>query len=142
MSGETQLSALLSSMRPELHPGEYVFTSTPDAVVPEGAAPVVTVAEEEGLTMVLRKQDADRLGLGYDYVAGWITLRVHSALEAVGLTAAVSATLAHGGLSCNVVAGFYHDHLFVPNDSADQAVTLLEDLAQQAHAGPGHPAAG
>ena len=56
-------------MRPELHPGEYVFTSIPDAVVPAGAAPVVTVAEEEGLTMVLRKQDADRLGLGYDYVA-------------------------------------------------------------------------
>ena len=142
MSGETQLSALLSSMRPELHPGEYVFTSTPDAVVPEGAAPVVTVAEEEGLTMVLRKEDADRLGLGYDYVAGWITLRVHSALEAVGLTAAVSAALAREGVSCNVVAGFYHDHLFVPHDSAAQAVRLLEDLAQRAHAGLGDPTGG
>ena len=92
--------------------------------------------------MVLRKEHADRLGLEYDYVAGWITLRVHSALEAVGLTAAVSATLANGGLSCNVVAGFYHDHLFVPHDSAGQAVKLLEDLVQQAHARLGHPAAG
>ena len=126
-------------MHPELHPGEYVFTSTPDAAVPAGAAPVVTVAEEEGLTMVLRKKDADRLGLGYDYVAAWITLRVHSALEAVGLTAAVSAALAHEGLSCNVVAGFYHDHLFVPHDSAAQAVKLLEDLAEHARAGLGHP---
>ena len=139
MAGETQLSALLSSMRPELHPGEYVFTSTPDAAVPAGAAPVVTVAEEEGLTMVLRKKDADSLGLGYDYVAAWITLRVHSALEAVGLTAAVSAALAREGMSCNVVAGFYHDHLFVPHDSAAQAVKLLEDLAEQARAGLGHP---
>jgi hypothetical protein len=129
-------------MRPELHPGEYVFTSTPDAVVPAGTAPVVTVAEEEGLTMVLRKEDADRLGLGYDYVAGWITLRVHSALEAVGLTAAVSAVLAREGLSCNVVAGFYHDHLFVPHDSAAQAGRLLEDLAREAHAGLGHPTGG
>ena len=142
MAGETQLSALLGSMRPELHSGEYVFTSTPDAAVPAGVAPVVTVAEEEGLTLVLRKEHADRLGLEYDYVAGWITLRVHSALEAVGLTAAVSATLANGGLSCNVVAGFYHDHLFVPHDSADQAVKMLEDLVQQAHARLGHPAAG
>ena len=129
-------------MRPELHPGEYVFTSTRDPAVPASVTPVVTVAEEEGLTMVLRKEHADRLGLEYDYVAGWITLRVHSALEAVGLTAAVSATLANKGLSCNVVAGFYHDHLFVPHDRADQAVKLLEDLVQQAHARLGHPAAG
>ena len=131
MAGETQLSALLGSMRPELHPGEYVFTSTPDAAVPAGVAPVVTVREEEGLTMVVPKEHADRLGLEYDYVAGWITLRVHSALEAVGLTAAVSAALANRGISCNVVAGFYHDHLFVPHDSADQAVKLLEDLVQR-----------
>jgi hypothetical protein len=142
LAGETKLSALLGSMRPELHSGEYVFTSTPDAAVPAGVAPVVTVAEEEGLTMVLRKKDADRLGLGYDYVAGWITLRVHSALEAVGLTAAVSAALAREGVSCNVVAGFYHDHLFVPHDSAAQAVRLLEDLAQRAHAGLGNPTGG
>ena len=142
MAGETQLSALLSSMSPELHSGEYVFTSNPDAAVPAGAAPVVTVAEEEGLTMVLRKKDADRLGLGYDYVAGWITLRVHSALEAVGLTAAVSAALAREGVSCNVVAGFYHDHLFVPHDSAAQAVRLLEDLALRAHARLGNPTGG
>jgi hypothetical protein len=75
-------------------------------------------------------------------VAGWITLRVHSALEAVGLTAAVSAALAREGVSCNVVAGFYHDHLFVPHDSAAQAVRLLEDLAQRAHARLGNPTGG
>ncbi|WP_406430854.1 ACT domain-containing protein [Streptomyces sp. NBC_00631] len=142
MAGETHLSALLSGMRPELHAGGYVFVSIPGAAIPAGVAPVVTVAEEEGLTLVLRKEDADRLGLGYEYVAGWITLRVHSSLEAVGLTAAVSEVLTRAGLSCNVVAGFYHDHLFVPHDSAALAVRLLEDLARESHAGPGRPAAG
>ncbi|WP_438485374.1 ACT domain-containing protein [Streptomyces sp. S186] len=140
MAGETQLSALLSGMRPELHPGEYVFVSTPAGAIPDGVAPVVTVAEEEGLTLVLRRQDADRLGLGYDYVAGWITLRVHSSLEAVGLTAAVSAVLTRAGISCNVVAGFYHDHLFVPYDSAAVAVQLLEGLARESCAGHGETA--
>lgn len=142
MSGETQLSVLLSSMRPQLHAGEYVFASIADTAIPAGAAPVATVAEEEGLTLVLPKAEADRLGLGYEYVAGWITLRVHSSLEAVGLTAAVSDVLARSGLSCNVVAGFYHDHLFVPHDSATLAVKLLEDLARKSDTRAGHPAAG
>jgi len=91
-----------------------VFTVAPDGCVPAGVRPVVTVAEEEGLTLVLSRQDADRTGLADDYVAGWITLRVHSALESVGLTAAVAEALARVGISCNVVAGFHHDHLFVP----------------------------
>lgn len=136
MTGETRLSELLGSMQPELHPGQYVFTSTPGTAIPPGAAPVVTVMESEGLTLVLNKDQADSVGLGYDYVAGWITLRVHSALEAVGLTAAVSATLAEAGLSCNVVAGFYHDHLFVPHESAAKAVALLEALAAKSRADP------
>lgn len=92
---------------------------------------VVTVAEEEGLTLVLPQQEADAAGLAYEYVAGWITLRVHSALEAVGLTAAVARELAAAGLSCNVVAGFHHDHLFVPYERVADAVALLEDLARR-----------
>lgn len=140
MPGETRLSELLGSMQPELHPGQYVFTSTPGTAIPPGAAPVVTVMEPEGLTLVLHKEHADSLGLGYDYVAGWITLRVHSALEAVGLTAAVSATLAQAGLSCNVVAGFHHDHLFVPYESGADAVQVLEALAAKSRFDP--PAGG
>lgn len=130
MAGESDLRKLLSGMRPELDPGRYAFT-TVDGGVPSGVTPVVTVAEREGLTLVVRQEEADEAGLSYDYVAGWITLRVHSALEAVGLTAAVSKELAVAGLSCNVVAGFYHDHLFVPYESADAAVAVLEDLARR-----------
>ncbi|MFG2023685.1 ACT domain-containing protein [Streptomyces sp. NPDC048825] len=127
MTGESDLRKLLSGMRPTLNPGRYVFT-TVEGGVPSGVTPVVTVAEQEGLTLVVRLEEADAVGLEYEYVAGWITLRVHSALEAVGLTAAVARELADAGLSCNVVAGFHHDHLFVPYEHAAQAVAVLEDL--------------
>ena len=129
MAGESDLRRLLAGLRPELDPGQYVFTTVGHGHVPAGVTPVVTVAEEEGLTLVLRREEADRAGLGYDYVAGWITLRVHSALQAVGLTAAVAAELAAAGTSCNVVAGFHHDHLFVPHGRAREAVRVLRDLA-------------
>ncbi|WP_169946534.1 ACT domain-containing protein [Microbispora sp. H11081] len=134
MTGETDLRTLLATMRPELNPGRYVFT-TVGRDLPPGVRPVVTVAEEEGLTAVLPQLEADAAGLAYDYVAGWITLRVHSALDAVGLTAAVAQALAAAGLSCNVVAGFHHDHLFVPYDRAGEAVEVLESLAR--HGGNG-----
>ncbi|WP_129767879.1 ACT domain-containing protein [Streptomyces sp. L-9-10] len=136
MTGESDLRKLLSGMRPQLNPGRYVFTTVDGggapAGVPAGVTPVVTVAEQEGLTLVVRLEDADTAGLPYDYVAGWITLRVHSALEAVGLTAAVARELADTGLSCNVVAGFHHDHLFVPYERAAEAVAALEALAHRA----------
>jgi hypothetical protein len=70
-------------------------------------------------------------GLEYHFTAAWITLRVHSALDAVGLTAAVSLALTDAGISCNVVAGFHHDHLFVPHTRAADAVRVLEALAAE-----------
>jgi uncharacterized protein len=129
VTGETDLQTLLSGMRPELNPGRYVFTMA-EGGVPSGVTPVVTVAEQEGLTLVVPQADADAAGMAYDYVAGWITLRVHSALAAVGLTAAVSRALADAGLSCNVVAGFHHDHLFVPYEQAEQAMDVLQHLSR------------
>ncbi|MET9625465.1 ACT domain-containing protein [Streptomyces sp. NPDC006464] len=128
MSAERDLSRLLAGMSPELDPGRYVFTTVPGPV-PPGITPLVTVTEPEGLTLVLRQEDADRAALPYDYVAGWITLRVHSALDAVGLTAAVSRALAEAGLSCNVVAGYHHDHLFVEHERAEGALAVLRALS-------------
>lgn len=115
-------------MRPVLNPGRYVYCTLP-ARVPPGMRPVVTVTEPEGVTVVVPQEEADSLGLRYEYVAAWITLQIHSALEAVGLTAAVAECLAQAGISCNVVAGFHHDHLFVTADDADRAVRALEELA-------------
>lgn len=117
----------MSDLRPQLNEGRYVFTTVAEGV-PLGVAPVATVVEPEGLTLVLTEDDAQAAGLAYDYVAAWITLLVDSTLEEVGLTAAFSARLAAAGISCNVVAGFHHDHLFVPHDRAAEAIALLEAI--------------
>lgn len=135
MSGERDLRTLLSGMRPELHEGTYVFCTVDAATVPAGTAPVATVLEPEGLTLVLRQEDADAAGLAYDYTAGWITLRIHSALDAVGLTAAFASELGAHGLSCNVIIGYHHDHLFVAADRAAEAVAVLEGLAARSAQG-------
>ncbi|WP_109781921.1 ACT domain-containing protein [Streptomyces sp. CG 926] len=129
MMAERDLKRLLSGMRPELLDERYVFTTVEGVEVPAGLRPAATVREPEGLTLVLRQEEADAAGLPYDYVAGWITLRVHSALDAVGLTAAFATELGAHGLSCNVIAGYHHDHLFVAADRAQEAVAVLEDLA-------------
>ncbi|WP_250290505.1 ACT domain-containing protein [Streptomyces atroolivaceus] len=131
MRGERDLRTLLHGMRPELRPGRYVYVTVPGGDVPRSVTPVVTVSEQEGLTLVVQEAQAVAAGLDHHFVAGWITLRVHSALEAVGLTAAVSLALTDVGISCNVVAGFHHDHLFVPYARAAEAVRVLEALAAE-----------
>lgn len=133
MAGETALTTLLRSMSPELNKGDYVFCSLTDASVLKGIEVVGSFREREGLTVILERQQAEALGLTFDYVAAWITLNVHSALEAVGLTAAFATALGQAGISCNVVAGFYHDHLFVAKDDAAKALSVLRDLASNAH---------
>lgn len=127
MIGETELSALLAGLAPTLADGEFVFVTNPDWSYGDGADlhPVAAVTEEEGLTLVIPRADADRARLAYDAVFRRITLRVHSSLEAVGLTAAVADRLARAGISANVVAGFYHDHVFVAADRAEYALTCL-----------------
>ena len=79
--------------------------------------------------MVVEKDVADGAGLEYDFVAAMITLRVRSRLDAVGLTAVVSSLLAKSGISCNVMAGYFHDHLFVPVERAEEALDLLRRLS-------------
>ncbi|WP_405004365.1 ACT domain-containing protein [Kitasatospora purpeofusca] len=128
MAGERDLATLLRDLRPELNPGRYVYCTLPTKV-PAGLRPVATVAEPEGVTAVVAQEEADALGLRYEYVAAWITLRIHSALEAVGLTAAVATRLAEEGLSCNVVAGYHHDHLFVAADDAERVLRALKELS-------------
>lgn len=127
-AGERDLTALLAGLSPRLHEGAYVFTTVAGAV-PSRADAVVVVDEDEGRTLVVRRERADELGLPYAFVAAWITLQVYSALDAVGLTATVSRALTAAGISANVVAGFHHDHVFVPYDRAGEAVDVLRALA-------------
>ncbi|MBO1266549.1 N-acetyltransferase [Arthrobacter cavernae] len=129
MAGESDLKTLLESLHPVVRDGDYVYALWPHGKPLEGAVEAA-VREAEGLTVVLRREEADRLGLRYDFVATWITLQIHSALEAVGLTAAVSTALTAAGISCNVLAGFHHDHLLVPAGQSGRAMDVLALLGR------------
>ncbi|WP_249041068.1 ACT domain-containing protein [Marilutibacter maris] len=133
--GDRDLGRMLATLRADAREGEFVFVTVPGgAPRPAWAALAeATVAEAEGLSCVLRRADADAHGLDYGFSAAWLSLRAHSALDAVGLTAAVSTALARHGIACNVVAGFHHDHLLVPADRLDAARDALAELAA-AHA--------
>ena len=129
MAGEKDLGKLLRTMKPELQRGDYVFCLVKDlSTIPPGEA-VLIFKEKEGITVIVSKELADKLGLSYSFVAAWITLTVHSSLEAVGLTAAFSKALAENGISCNVVAAFYHDHLFVRQKDSAKAMEILNGLS-------------
>jgi hypothetical protein len=129
MSGETDITALLKTMSPKLNEGEYVFCTIPYSKVIDYTLVIGSFKEKEGLTVILKKSIADDLNLDYTYVASWITLTVHSSLEAVGLTAAFSSVLAKEGISCNVIAAYYHDHIFVDQKDAVKAMAVLKQLS-------------
>ena len=128
MAGERNLDVLIASMEPVVRDGRYVFVTVDTATAATLPAEIV-VRETEGVTVVVAQAEADARGLPYDFVAGWITLQVHSALDAVGLTAAFSGALAASGISTNVVAGYHHDHLLVPINDVDRAMAALRELA-------------
>lgn len=126
--GETNLEILLASMQPTLNAGAYVFCSLANPDV-DWDKVLFFFREKEGLTIVCDQKTADDCGFSYASVFAWITLEVHSSLDAVGLTAAFSSALANNGISCNVVAGFYHDHIFVHYQQKDEAILVLKNLA-------------
>ena len=132
MSGERDLAKLLQNMKPEMHEDVFVFCSiSSDQTIPVTLNPVHIFREREGTTLVMRRAEAESAALPYQFASRLITLTVHSSLEAVGLLAAVTRQLAEAGISVNAVSAFYHDHLFVPERRADEALQLLQDIARQ-----------
>jgi len=131
MSGETNLEKLLASMAPELMDGEYVFCTFPNARYGDyqDLEPVAAINESEGLTLLIPKSKADEKNFAYETAFKGISLTVHSSLDAVGLTAAFSSKLAVLGISANVFAGYYHDHIFVQSELAQSAVEALKEIA-------------
>lgn len=125
MAGETNLAQLIKGMVPKLNEGEYVFASVHNFGGINREDTICEFKEQEGVTIVLAREKADILKLPYDYVASWITLTIHSSLDAVGLTAAFSNELARHNISCNVIAGFYHDHIFVDKKDGTKAFDVL-----------------
>lgn len=132
MTGERNLGTLVASMSPALMDGDYVFCTFQDALYGDylDLEPIVSIRESEGLTLVVPKNKADNKSLSYESVFKGITLSVHSSLDAVGLTAAFSSKLSEHGISANVIAGYYHDHIFVQKELADKAIEALNELAR------------
>jgi uncharacterized protein len=128
VSGETDLSKMLASLRIERreHPVTVVCLPEPVGL---GQGVMAVIEEAEGTTVVVTVAEAERRGWPIGFRAAWLTVTVHSALEAVGLTAALAGVLASRGIACNVLAGYFHDHLLVPLERVDEAVQSLEALA-------------
>ena len=131
MRTENALSKLLGSMRPQLHDEVYVFATMADAIDLETLKPRLLFVEAEGTTLVLTKYQAEARGLQYEFPCRMITLRVRSSLDAVGFIAAVTTWLANEAISVNPVSAFFHDHLFIPADRADDAMISIGELSKQ-----------
>ena len=130
MAGTTNLEELIKNMTPKLNEGSYVFVTVEESIAIDRTAIICEFKEPEGTTLILEKSKADELHLAYDYVAAWITLTVHSSLDAVGLTAAFSNELAKHQISCNVIAAYFHDHIFVAEKDAQKAIDALLALSK------------
>lgn len=131
MTGEKNLNALVQSMKPKLIEEEYVFCSVPvKQVATLNVDPVCQFRELEGMTLILTKQQAEKANLDYEFVCRMITLLVHSSLEAVGFLATITNKLAENDISVNAVSAYYHDHLFVPANKAEQAMYILTEMSK------------
>lgn len=128
MAGEKDLAKLIQQMIPKLNEDDYVFVTVKDTNKINRADTICEFKEDEGVTIVIEKNKADQLNLAYEFVLSWITLTVHSSLEAVGLTAVFSVALTKYNISCNVIAGYYHDHIFVEKKDAKKAIEVLANL--------------
>jgi len=132
VSGETNLKKLLASMSPKLMADEYVFCSVQGEYHDfHELSPLASYREEEGLTLVVTKESAIAKKLPFESVFKGITLTIHSSLDAVGLTAAVSTKLADKGISANVIAAYYHDHIFVQAEKAELAIEALGEFSRE-----------
>jgi hypothetical protein len=134
MAGGTDLTELLSGMRPRLDERSWVFAALDTATVPAGLRPILQFREAEGLTVVVEAGEAAQAGLQPLMRARMITLDVHSSLEAVGFLAAILPRLAAAGIGVNPVSAAYHDHLFVPQEQGARALALLQEIAAEARA--------
>lgn len=129
MGGEKNLEQLIKTMKPVLNEGEFVFCKVDNLHSVNIEQVICFFKEAEAYTVVVSKTLADEWKLSYQYIAAWITLTVHSSLEGVGFTAAFSNALAKQGIGCNVIAAYYHDHIFVDSKDAEKAMEVLKGLS-------------
>jgi hypothetical protein len=121
-TGEQDLSKIIAALRVRRRPGTYVYVSRPAGEI----AAAAMIEEDEGTTFVVEREAAERAGLAWSFAAAWLTVEVHTALDGIGLTAVVARTLADAAIPCNILAGYYHDHLLVPADRAEEAIAAID----------------
>lgn len=126
VAGEIDLARMLATLDVERRPGRFTFVTGEWPSLRPGA--LATIEEAEGTTLVVAADAAEVAGAPVEFEAAWLTLTVHSALEAVGLTAACSKALGDEGIPCNVLAGYHHDHLLVPVARVEEAIAALRSL--------------
>lgn len=130
MTGEQNLTTLLKSMQPRLSEEDYVFCSVSiERVAVLNLIPICHFQELEGMTLIT-KQQAEQANLDYEFVCRMITLLVHSSLEAVGFLASITNKLAENDISVNAVSAYYHDHLFVPKNKAEEVMQILIEMSK------------
>lgn len=129
-TGERDLNRILKTLAPELDDPTYVFVTLPAETTAPNVRPLMQFTEDEGQTLILDIETASTTGLAYEFPCRRITLTVHSALDAAGMIAVVATALAKINIPVNPVAGFYHDHLFVPEDRAEEAMAVLHSLGR------------
>lgn len=131
--GEKNLARLIASMTPSLQEGLYTFATFAHNDLAElvPLQPLGTFIEAEGITAIITTDTAKQRQIPINGEFRCITLNVHSSLDAVGLTAAVAQKLTRHNISANVVAAFYHDHVFVASNDATEALVALQNLTQE-----------
>jgi hypothetical protein len=127
--GETNLDQLLKAMKPILHPDIFVFTTFKEGDIPSYLDPIMMFKENEGTTLIITQGAAERAEVPFEFPCRMITLNIHSALCAVGFIAKITSRLAELDMGVNPVAGFYHDHLFIPAYRAEDAMMELCELS-------------
>lgn len=130
MAGEQNLDLLIQSMEPILHPQIYLFCTLDQNADIVDIDPIMQFREAEGRTVIVEKSKAELQQLEGDFPCRMITLNIHSALDAVGFLAAITTRLATLGMGVNPVSAFYHDHLFVPADRAEDALDALQKMTK------------
>ncbi len=128
----TNLQQLVRHMQPVLNDGVYVYASVPLDSNTQALGVIASIREVEGMTIILPEDVALKAKLDVLLRVAWISLNVQSDLQAIGFTAAFSTALAEAGIGCNVIAGAFHDHVFVPIEASAEAIATLNRLAQQA----------
>lgn len=130
MDKETNLQKILRSVRPLHNEGDYVFCEINKLSVIDPVKIIMLIKEQKGYTVIVQKETADQQKLDYSFVAAWISVLSNTSIEAIGFTATFSKALADNNISCNVVAGYHTDHLFVNKKDIFKVIEILNKISE------------